>query len=144
MKDSELDEKIDSYYRKIKALPEKGEDCPLESELAKYASGELDSESLYGIGRHVKQCAYCSELLEGALLYSAHRDNIKLDRIPTAFKDKVKALNPNCQPKERKIMHSIKRNIWGVLFGSSILASFFVNFFSQVPRIILSEDSKHP
>ncbi|MBN1871768.1 MAG: hypothetical protein JW800_04255 [Candidatus Omnitrophica bacterium] len=132
MKNDGFDEVIASYYSTNKDLPEKGKDCPSIDNLVRYASGEADSNLLYETGLHVKQCKHCSELIEGALLYSAYGDRINMEKIPSSVKNKAKALNPKFKQEEKNIMHIIKRNLWFMLFAISVSASFVVGrYFLQ-------------
>lgn len=132
MQDKELDNMLASYFSKRVEVPQRGAECPPVDELAKYASGGLDAERLYRIGSHVKNCKFCSELVEGALLYSAYEKNINVGAVPHKIKEKAKTLDPLYKTKGRKTMQYLKRHGWLILSLASLAVSFFVpRFFLQ-------------
>ncbi|MBU4488138.1 MAG: hypothetical protein KKI13_03625 [Candidatus Omnitrophica bacterium] len=121
----------DYFSAKIK-LPEKSSDCPPLETLARYASGGLHGQESYNVGNHVKRCAFCSELVEGAFLYSAYAKEIKLEDVSARMKKRAKSLNPAYTEKEHKFMSYLKKKIWFILSLTSFIASFFVpRYFLQ-------------
>ncbi|MBL7071795.1 MAG: hypothetical protein ISS26_06475 [Candidatus Omnitrophica bacterium] len=127
-----MDDLLSGYYSRRKDAPERSAECLSVDELERYVSGLLDPEALYRVGGHVKNCAFCSELIEGALLYSAHEKHIALDKVPDKIRTRAKSLNPSYRSKEHKTMNFLKGNIWLMLSMSSIAASFFMpQYFFQ-------------
>lgn len=132
MKSEKMDNALKVYFSGQKHVPEKTADCPPVEILGKYASEGLGPDELYKVGNHIKNCAFCSELVEGALLYSAYGKHINLGSVPEKIKNKAKSLNPLYKTKEHKIMDWLKRNGWFMLSLASLAASFFVSrYFIQ-------------
>ncbi len=132
MKDEKLNDILKDYFNAEIDLPEKRPDCPSAETLAQYASSGLHGEESYKVGNHVKSCRFCSELVEGALLYSAYAKEIKLEDVPAKMRKKAKSLNPAYAGKEHNLMSYLKKRIWFMLSFSSFIASFFVpRYFLQ-------------
>ncbi len=125
MKGEKMNDLLKGYFSGQKDVPEKGANCPPVEILGGYASGTLEPQELYNVSNHVKSCAFCSELMEGALLYSAYGKHIKLGSVPEKIKNKAKSLHPAYKIKERGTMAYLKNNIWLILSLSSLAASFF-------------------
>ena len=131
MKTEKMDDMLKEYFSRQKHVPEKGANCPSVEILARYASGTLEPNELYNVSNHIKGCNFCSELIEGALLYSAYGKHINLGSIPEKVKNKAKSLHPRYKHKENKIMNYFKRNIWLMLSLTSLIASFFISRYFQ-------------
>ena len=132
MEEDKMDGILKGYFSNRRHVPEKGENCPPAETLGSYVSGGLEPSELYGVGSHVKSCGLCSELIEGALLYSAYGKQIKLQEVPIKLKNKAKSLHPAYKTKDRKKKDSFKSNIWIALSLASLGASFFFpDYFLQ-------------
>lgn len=132
MEDKKFDDMLKVYFSENRNIPEKGPNCPSVETLGKYVSGVLEGDELYNVGRHIKSCNFCKELTEGALLYSAYENQIKIDAVSDKVKNKAKSLHPLYKTKGRKTMNYLKSNIWFLLFLVSLMASFFIpEYFLQ-------------
>ena len=131
MEGDKMNGALKAYFSEQRHVPEKSADCPPVETLGKYVSGELEPKELYGVSGHVKSCNFCNELIEGALLYSAYGEHIKLDGVSEKVKNKAKSLHPTYKAKEKKMMPYIKRNIWFALSLASLTASFFISRYFQ-------------
>ena len=126
MESDKIDSVLNEYFSGQRHAPARGANCPQVEVLCDYASGSLDAGKLYSVGDHVKNCAFCNELIEGALLYSSYGEHIKLGSVSERTRNKAKSIHPGYKTKERKIMGHIKRNTWGILSFVSLAASFFL------------------
>jgi len=132
MENDKMNGLLKAYLSGQRHLPEKGADCPPAEILCKYASGTLKADELYGVSSHVKSCAFCNDLIEGALLYSAYGEHIKLEGVSERIKNKARSIHPAYKAKERKMANHFKRNIWFILSLASLAASFFFpGYFQQ-------------
>ena len=132
MKDEKLNNLLKDYFNAKIDLPDEGPNCPPAETLAQYASGGLHAQESYKVGNHVKTCRYCSELAEGALLYSAYAKEMRLEDVPVKIRKRAKSLNPAYAGKEHKLISYLKKKIWFTLSLSSFIASFFVpRYFLQ-------------
>lgn len=127
MKTDNMDDMLKTYFSRQKDIPGKGPDCPSLEALEEYVSGLLEADSSRSIAEHVKGCARCDELIEGAAFYSAYGEGLDLGKVPAKIRKKAKSLHPSHKTKETKIMTYLKRNAW-LAFS---LASLAVSFFTQ-------------
>lgn len=132
MEDNKLNDMLKSYFSNRIDTPEKGPDCPSNDTLAGYVSGNLKPEELFTVSSHIKACPFCSELIEGALLYSAYEKHINLEKVPDKVKNKAKSLNPAHRTMRHTMITYLKKNVWITASLVSLIASFFIpRYFVQ-------------
>ncbi|MBD3425719.1 MAG: hypothetical protein GF409_00650 [Candidatus Omnitrophica bacterium] len=86
--------------------------CPQEEELAGYLSGKLTGDEKKLIEKHLSRCSKCRELVSDAHTVLS---------------------TPDLREKFFELKRSLRRNIWLVVAGFSLAASFFLaEYFIQL------------